>query len=48
MGKTGMSGYLSQDPGLVSNEFTKIDKRKNRIKIITNVVLPGVWGIAVF
>ena len=32
MGKTGMSGFLSQYPGLVSNEFANIDKVKKRIK----------------
>ena len=42
-----MSGYFSQDPGLISDDITKIDKGKKRIKIITNVVLPGGWGIAV-
>ena len=26
MGKTGMSGSWSRDPGLVSDDFTKIDK----------------------
>ena len=47
MGKTGISVSLSQYPGLVSNEFTRIDKGKNRTKIIINVVLPGGWGVAV-
>ena len=47
MGKTGMSGYLSQDTVSVSNDFTNIDKGKKRIKIITNIVLPGGWGIAI-
>ena len=33
MRKTGMSKSWSKYPGLVSNGFTKIGKRKNRIKI---------------
>ena len=33
MGKTGMSKSWAQDPGLVSNGFTKIYKKKKRIKI---------------
>ena len=37
----------SRDPGLVSDEITKIDKGKNRIKIITTLVLSGRWGIYV-
>ena len=45
--KTGMSGSWSQDPGLISNEFTNIDKGKKRIKIKTNVVLPGGCVISV-
>ena len=48
MGKTGISGYRSQDAGLVGHEFTKIDKLNKRINIITNVVLPYRWGVAVF
>ena len=31
-GKTGISESWPQDPVLVSNGFTKIDKRKRRIK----------------
>ena len=42
-----MIGYWSQDTGLLSNKITKIDKGKKWTKIITNVVLPGGWGIAV-
>ena len=45
--KTGISRSRSQYPGLVSNEFTKIDKENNRIKIITNVVLSGGCDISV-
>ena len=37
----------SRDLGLVSDEITKIDKGNKCIKIITNVVLPGGWGISV-
>ena len=47
MGKTGMSGSWSLNPRQVSDEFTKIDKGNNRIKMITNVFLPGGWGISV-
>ena len=47
MWKTGMGGYWSQDPGLVSDYFTSIGKGNNRIKIITNVVLSGGWGVSV-
>ena len=47
MGKTGMSKSWEQDTGLVSNGFTKIDKNKIRIKIITNGFLPGGWGVDV-
>ena len=32
MSKTGMGEYWPQDPGLVSNGFTNIDKGKRRIK----------------
>ena len=41
MGKTGTSGFLSQDPGLVINEFISIDEVKKRINIIANIVLSG-------
>ena len=44
---TRMIGYWSRDPLLVSNEINKIEKRIKRIWIITNVVLPRGWGIAV-
>ena len=37
----------SQNPGLVSNGFTNIDREKKRIEIINNVFLPGGWGISV-
>ena len=37
----------SRDTGLVSNEITNIEKRIKRRRIITNVVLPSGWGIAV-
>ena len=48
MGNTGISWSWSRDPVLVSNEFTKNDKGKKRIKIVQNMVLPGGWVIAVF
>ena len=47
MEKTGMIGSWSRDPGLVSNQITKIGKIIKRRWMITNVVLPSGWGIAV-
>ena len=46
-GKTLMNGSWSQDPVLVSNEFTSIGKVKKRINMITNVVLSSGLGISV-
>ena len=40
-------GSWSQDPGLVSNDITKIEKRINLRRIITNVVLSSGWGVYV-
>ena len=42
MGNIRMIGYLSQDPGLVSDDIS----RKKCIKIITNAVLYGVWEVS--
>ena len=39
-------GVWSQDTGLVSDEITNIDKGKKWIKIVTNIILPGGWGIS--
>ena len=47
MENTRMIGSWSRDPGLVSDEITKIEKGKKWIKIITNVVLSRGWGVAV-
>ena len=47
MGNTRMIEYWSRDPGLVSDDITNIEKGKKWIKIITNLVPPGGWGIAV-
>ena len=44
---TGTVESLSLNPGLVSNDITNIDKRIKLIWIITNVVLPSGWGVAV-
>ena len=45
MGNTIMIGYWSIVTGLVSDEITNIDKENNLVNIITNVVLPGEWGL---
>ena len=47
MGNTRMIGSWSRDLGLVSDDITKTEKGKKWIKIITNLVPPGGWGIAV-
>ena len=44
---TELIGYWSQDPGLLGDKITNIKKGRKRINIITNVVLPGRWVIAV-
>ena len=44
MENTGKIGSWSRDPGLVSNDITRIYKRIKRRQIITNVVLPSGWG----
>ena len=45
--KTEIIVSWSQDPGLVINQITKIDKIISLRQIITNVVLSSVWGISV-
>ena len=47
MDKTGIVIYWSQDPGLVSNQITNIERVIKWIRMITNVVLSSVWGVAV-
>ena len=47
MGNTIIIETWSQDTGLVSDNITKIEKVKKWINIITNVVMPGEWGISV-
>ena len=44
MGNMKIIGSWSQDPGLVSNDITNIEKRINLRPIITNVVLSSGWG----
>ena len=46
-GKIRTIGSLSQDPGLVSDDITNIEKIIKRRRIITNVVLTRGWGIDV-
>ena len=47
MENTRMIIYWSQDPGLVSDDITNIEKIIKRRRIITNVVLTRGWGIDV-
>ena len=47
MRNTRIIRYWSQDTRLVSYFIANIEKGKKWIKIITNVVLPGGWEIAV-
>ena len=42
IGETGMGKSWAQDPGLVSNVFTNIDKSKMRIKY-NNLCSPAWW-----
>ena len=46
MKKTGIIGYWSRDPLLVSNKITNIYKIIKWRRIITNAVLPSGWVIA--